>query len=564
MKFNDFKYSRPDMEAMEIAFKNLLDAFDEAEDVSTQNDILKRINGLRANYDTMENIAMIRYTINTADPANEAEQNFFDQSNPLFGKLVNDFYRSLVNSKFKTELKEQWGEHLFNLAEVKLLTFEPSIIEDLQKENQLNSEYTKLMATAKIMFEGAERNLSDMSPFESSADRDMRRRASAAKWQFFADNTEQIDRIFDEQVKLRHKMAVQLGFKNFVELGYKRMMRTDYNAEMVANYRKQVLEVIVPMAAKLRKRQAKRLDISDFKSYDLSLSFKTGNPTPKGNPDWIVAHGKKMYEELCTETNEFINYMLDNELIDLVSKKGKAPGGYCTYIENYRSPFIFSNFNGTSHDINVLTHEAGHAFQVYMSRDFEMPEYLWPTYEACEIHSMSMEFLAWPWMDQFFKGDVDKFKFEHLNDAILFLPYGVSVDEFQHFVYENPEATPAERKQAWRNIEKKYMPWIDYDGNEFLENGGFWQKQSHIFGSPFYYIDYTLAQICAFQFWKKSNENRSNALHDYIQLCKKGGSAPFLKLVESANLQSPFEDGCLKEVVAPVSAYLEEVNDMVL
>ena len=519
---------------------------------------------MREHFETMSNIAYIRYSIDTANKAYEAEQSFFDKNSPIYSGMEWKYYDALVNSKFRNELEQLRGKHLFNIAEVRLLTFQPEIIADLQKENELSSQYTKLTASAKIMFEGKEYNMSSLSPLMNSQNRETRKGASKAKWKFFGENAAEFDRIYDELVQVRHKMAVTLGFENYVALGYKRMLRTDYDAKMVANYRQQVLDVVVPVAKKLKERQAKRIDISDFKYYDSSLTFKTGNPTPKGEPNWIVDNGKKMYEELSAETNEFVNFMLDNELMDLVTRKNKAPGGYCTYIGDYKAPFIFSNFNGTSHDINVLTHEAGHAFQVYMSRNFETPEYHWPTYEACEIHSMSMEFFAWPWMESFFKEDTKKFKFEHLNDALLFLPYGVSVDEFQHFVYENPTATPQERKAAWKAIEQKYLPWIDYDGNEFLEEGGFWQKQSHIFGSPFYYIDYTLAQICAFQFWKKSRENQSAAFTDYVKLCKAGGSRPFLELVEYANLRSPFDDGCLAEVVEPIEAYLETVDDMAL
>ena len=224
-------------------------------------------------------------------------------------------------------------------------------------------------------------------------------------------------------------------------------------------------------------------------------------------------------------------------------------------------PFIFSNFNGTSGDIDVLTHEAGHAFQVYCSKDYQIPEYHWPTYEACEIHSMSMEFFTWPWMELFFKEDTAKYRFTHLSEALLFIPYGVTVDEFQHFVYAHPEASPQDRKAAWREIEKKYLPHRDYEDNDYLERGGYWHQQGHIFGDPFYYIDYTLAQICAFQFWKRSRENRETAWADYLRLCQAGGSQSFLELVGLANLISPFEDGCIASVVKVIEDWLDGVDD---
>ncbi|MGB0838956.1 MAG: M3 family oligoendopeptidase [Chitinophagales bacterium] len=561
MKFNDFNYQRPDIKQLENDYTQLINAFKAADNAASQIETVNTINQLRGAFDTMYNLAYIRYSQNTANEAYEAEQSFFDSNIPHYKNLENKFYKALVNSKFRPDLEAHWGKQLFDLAEAQLGTFHPDLIEDLQRENQLSSEYTKLIASAKLIFEGEERNLSQMIPFETSVDRAMRKKAAEAKWSFFAAKQAELDNIYHEMVQLRHKMAVKLGYKSYVELAYKKLKRTDYNAEMVATYRQQVKDVVVPIAMKLRERQAKRLGLDGLKYYDIPLSFKTGNPTPKGSPEWIVDNGVKMYDDLSSETSEFFHFMLDNDLMDLVTRKNKASGGYCTYVNDYKAPFIFSNFNGTAGDINVLTHEAGHAFQVYMSRDFDVPEYNWPTYEACEIHSMSMEFFAWPWMDNFFEEDVTKFKFFHLNDSILFLPYGVAVDEFQHFVYENPNITPTERRQGWRNIEKKYLPWIDYEDNDYLENGGYWQKQSHIFGSPFYYIDYTLAQVCAFQFWHKANENQKSAFADYVRLCKAGGSQPFLNLVEYANLDSPFNQGCIKTTLKPIEAFLAEIDD---
>ncbi len=564
MKFSEFSYKRPEMDSFQQEFEQLLSQFQQASNVQEQNQVMKSINKLRSTFNTMYNIAQINYSTDTFNKEYEAEQRFFDTNEPIYKGLETRFYQALCDSPFRSELQQIWGKQLFDIAQVATEVFSPELVESLQAENKLVSEYMKLIASAKIDLDGTEHNLSSLRPLEMSADRETRRKASQARWEFFAANGQALDNIFDKLVKLRNGMAQKLGFANFVEMGYKRMRRTDYDAKMVKGYRDQVLEVVVPIASELRQRQAKRIGINDLKYYDLRFNFSTGNPKPKGDPNWIIENGKQMYEELSNETGEFFNFMLDNELMDLVTRKGKASGGYCTYISGYDSPFIFSNFNGTSDDINVLTHEAGHAFQVYMSRSFEVPEYYWPTYEACEIHSMSMEFLAWPWMGQFFKEDEAKFKFEHLSDAILFLPYGVSVDEFQHFVYENPDASPDERKAAWRKIEQKYLPWVDYGDNEFLNSGGFWQKQGHIFASPFYYIDYTLAQICAFQFWNKSEENLSGAFKDYLKLCKAGGSQSFLELVKYANLDSPFEQGCLETVVEPVKNYLEAVNDMSL
>lgn len=561
MKFSEYHYERPDVKAFEQKFKELLDAFTSAGSYEEQDQAMKGINKLRSEFDTLQQIASVRHSIDTNDEFYKAEQDFFDENGPVVQEYITDYYRALVGSKFRSELEKKWGRQLFQLAELSLKTFSPEVIEDLQQENKLTTEYAKLIASAKIQFEGEERTLSQLIPFQQSTDRDMRKRAMEASSGFMAENEETFDRIYDDLVKVRTKIAKKLGFKNYVELGYARMARTDYNAEMVANFRSQVLEHIVPVASKLKERQKNRIGVDQLLYYDENFAFKSGNATPKGDPEWIVENGAKMYAELSPETKEFFTFMQENGLMDLVAKKGKQSGGYCTYISEYGAPFIFSNFNGTSGDIDVSTHEAGHAFQVYESRSFAVPEYSFPTYEACEIHSMSMEFFTWPWMDLFFKEEVDKYRFEHLASALIFIPYGVTVDEFQHFVYENPDATPAERKQAWREIERKYLPHRNYADNAYLEQGGFWHKQGHIFNTPFYYIDYTLAQICAFQFWKKMHENREEAWKDYLHLCRQGGSKSFTELVKVAGLISPFEDGCVTSVIGSIEAWLDSVDD---
>lgn len=561
LKFKDYKYERPDMDKLTDEFNLLLEKFREAKSYDEQNEALKGINRLRSYFETMATLVYIRHSINTEDEFYSKENDFIDENRPKYDNLVSKFYKELVNSKFRDELEREWGTQIFNIAEMQLEVFSEEIIDDLVKENKLVTEYDKLIASAKIPFEGEIRNLSQMRPFMESKDRSMRKRAAEALTKFFEENEAEFDRIYDELVKVRDKMAKKLGYSNFVEMGYKRLSRSDYNPLMVANFRDQVLEDLVPLVAELMDRQRKRLGLKELKYYDEGLQFLTGNATPKGDPEWILENGKRMYKELSPETDEFFTFMVERELLDLLSKKGKMAGGYCTVIPDYKSPFIFSNFNGTSGDVDVLTHEAGHAFQSYLSMGYELPEYQFPTLEACEIHSMSMEFITWPWMELFFKEDADKYRYSHLTDAVCFIPYGVLVDEFQHFVYENPEATPEDRKNKWRYLEKKYLPFRDYDDIEFLDKGTYWYRQGHIFANPFYYIDYTLAQVCAFQFWIKFNEDRKTAWEDYIRLCKAGGSKPFLELVKIANLESPFNDGIIKKVVGPIKEWLDSIDD---
>ena len=562
MNFNDYKYERIDIDAVKKQFEELIGSFSKADSAEKQCEIMDKVINLRNHIDTMITLVSIRHSINTADDFYDKENDYCDEISPLLYGFTTDFYEALVTSKFRKELEDKYGKFLFDQAECSLKTFNEEVIPQLQEENKLSSKYDKLIASAKIPFDGEERTLSQMAPYTQSKYRNIRKDAAKKVAEFFSAHKNDFDEIYDKLVKVRTEIAHKLGFKNYVELAYARLRRLDYNAQDVAGYRKQVLENIVPLHSELRERQAKRLGIDKLKFYDEPIKFNSGNADPHGDPEWILNHGKTMYRELSKETDEFFTFMTENNLLDLLSKKGKNSGGYCTYIPDYKSPFIFANFNGTAHDVDVLTHEAGHAFQVYESRGYEVPEYLWPSYEACEIHSMSMEFLTWPWMGLYFENDEDKYKFIHLSEALLFIPYGVTVDEFQHWVYENPEATPEERRNKWLETEKKYLPTRDYGEIDELKEGIFWFRQGHIFGTPFYYIDYTLAQVCAFQFWIKSRENREKAWEEYLNLCRLGGSKPFFELMKAANLKNPFNEGTIASVIPKIREFLDSIDDM--
>ena len=558
MKFKDYKYERPNYEEIKKSFLELVDKIKNASTYDEQKLHINQLNNIRKHIETMSTLASIRNSINTADEFYDEEQNYWDEQGPLYTELNSDFYKVIVNSKFKDEIKKDYSEQFYKICEYSLKSFSPEIISDLQEENKLMSKYTKLLASAKINFKGEELNLSGLYKYMLSSDRNEREQSSKAYYNYFGEHEEEFDEIYDQLVHIRHNMAKKLGFKNFVELGYIRMDRTDYNPEMVVNLRKQILEYIVPLCNKLYEKQAKRLNLDKLTYIDENLEFLDGNATIKGDSDYIIENGIKMYQELSQETKEFFDFMLENELMDLETKHNKSAGGYCTYIPDYKAPFIFSNFNKTSEDMDVLTHEAGHAFQLYMSRDIDMQEINFPTLDSCEIHSMSMEFITYPWMETFFKEDSDKYKFAHLTSAIKFLPYGVVVDEFQHVVYDNPNMTSDERKKVWRDLEKKYLPHRDYEDNEILERGCWFFKQGHIFKDPFYYIDYVLAQICALQFLKKTGEDRISGWEDYLRICKVGGTQSFLQIVKTGNLISPFDDKCIEYIIKNLETNIEK------
>lgn len=561
MKFSQYPFNVPDVPKIQKQLTKYIEQFKNAKDTNAASRVMRKISKYVDDFVTDAVIISVKFSQDSRNEEYVKAQEYVDHHFPYLSALMNEYNKLLVASPFRAELEKKWGSYLFKMIETQLKTFDPSIIELLQKESQLTNEYSKLIASAQIKFDGEVYNIPQMGKFTQDKNRDVRKRASAAVVKFFEENNDELGRIYHELVQVRHAMAVKLGYKNFIELGYLKLGRLDYTAKEVAGYRDQIYREVVPLAHKLYRTSLRRAGIKSPRHYDLNQSFSDGNPVPLGDSKYLVKAATKMYDELSPETGEFFRFMVDKELLDLDARPGKRGGGYMTYFPRYQAPFIFANFNGTAGDVDTLTHEVGHAYQGYESRHIKVSEYRQPTLEACEIHSMSMEFFAWPWMESMFD-DADKYRLSHLEGTIKFLPYGVAVDEFQEGVYANPEMTHEERCAMWREIEKKYLPIRNYKGAPFLEKGTFWLRQSHIFSSPFYYIDYTLAQVVAFQFATEMWKNRDRAWNKYVKLCRLGGRYPFVELLAKAKLRNPFEDGNVRRVITPLKRKLKELTQV--
>lgn len=560
MKFHEIPYERPDFDRMFSDMQGALAQMREAKDENELFAAMKVLDKLSKTLDTQSTLAYIRHSIDTRDEFYSKEQDVLDEALPRFGEINASSAHILLNSPFRDAVEKKYGRHLLEKAEVAEKVFKPEIVEDLVEEGKLSTQYDKLMASAEIEFEGKTYNLSGLAPLMESTDRETRRRASEAHWGWMAGHSAELDDIYDKLVRVRDRIGRKLGFENFIPVAYARMGRTDWNQEDAKNYRQQIIDSVVPLAEKIYKAQAERIGIDDMKYYDYSLQYLTGNPRPQGDEPYLVERAKEMYKALSPETDVFFRLMTDNELMDLSTKPGKAPGGYMTFLPDYKFPFIFSNFNGTSGDVDVLTHEAGHAFQGWLQRDTELSSLSAYTQEVAEIHSMSMEFFAHPWMETFFGADTEKYFDSHVADALLFLPYGASVDAFQEWVYEHPEATPKERNAQYREIQRIFQPHLDYDGNEYLESGARWQKQLHIYGMPFYYLDYTLSQVCALQYFVWDRKEHKEAWNSYLKLCMESGRKPFKQLVADCGLKDPFQNGTIAAITPVLQDYLASLD----
>lgn len=555
--FRDYTVSEPDLERTREQYAALAERLASAASADECLKIIADWDALSCEFKEWASLTYIRFSQDTNNKEYEAEKKRLDEVQPKFVDLETTFKKALLDSPFRSEIEASTGEQLFAKWQCNTRSFSPAIEADLTAESALQSKFTALTARGKIQFRGQDYTISEIRKFYDNADRETREASYRATSQWYADNAPALDKIYDQQVKLRDSMAEKLGYETFTELGYQRMSRIGYGPEEVATFRQEVRDKVVPLAVEIAESQAEVLGVDPLMFWDASVYSKEGNPAPLGDHDWMIDRATEMFAEMGHGLDTLFDEMKARGLMDLKSREGKAGGGYCDFLTQFGFPFIFANFNGTRGDVDVFTHEMGHAFQGYSSRQ-ALSDLIWPTTEACEIHSMSLEFLCWPHMNKFYGEEAaENLRRTLLKIYVHFLPYGVSIDHFQHMVYENPSATPEERNEMWKEIEATYLPWYRYADLPHEASGRLWQQKQHIYLCPFYYVDYCLAATGALQFWSRSRRDVEGTLDAYAKLCALGGTQNYTGLMASAGLNSPFQEGCLDAVLKDVKGYLQ-------
>ena len=558
LDFRAMPYERPDMEAMKACYEQTIQALKNAADYESARAAFFTLQEKEKADGTMQSLCHVRNTIDTGDAYYEGEMKWLREQSAALIPLRKEYRKTLAASPFRARFEQEFGAQMLRMIDASLKTMDERIIPDTIREGELRQQYQKDSAMAVTEFRGETCNFYGLLKHMESTDRQERREAYHAWARLYEQISPKLDEQYDELVLLRHGMAKKLGFDSYTDLAYLERRRFDYTQADAARFREQIKRIITPAVAEIREKQRKRLGLEQLCFYDEALIFPEGNADPIGSMEELVAKAQRMYREMSPETGEFFDFMVKYHLFDLETRPGKRMGGYMTVFPAYQAPFIFSNFNGTSADVDVLTHEAGHAFQSYLAmRSIPVSMLSGSTSEINEIHSMTMEHFAYPWMESFFGENSEKYLTAHLIGAIAVLPYMACVDEFQHRVYEKPDLTARERRQVWRGIEKEYMPWRNYDGEAFLEEGGFWMQKQHIFLYPFYYIDYALAQMCAFQYYGRMKEDRVAAWQDYLRLCRAGGTKGYFDLLSVGGLLNPFKDGTVEKSVGHV---IEEIR----
>jgi M3 family oligoendopeptidase len=560
MKVCDLPYQRVTLEKIKPIMTALIQKIEQATDVSTILAARQEYIALTKEYVTASSLSYTRYTLNTADPFYLAEKDYYDEIGPQVEALVQQYESAMLKSPLRPQLEKELNPLLFKSFEMDQRAMAPQIVDDMVAENKIVTEYSQLMAGMEFEFRGTKMPRSMLMKYSMSGDRNTRKECYDALGADLSAHQKQLDDIFDRLVHIRNQMAQKMGYANFIEMGYCRMHRLCYDQKMVETFRQNVLQDIVPVVTRLRKHIADKLGLGQMMLYDNDVVLPNGDPKPCDKAG-IFKGAKEMYEAMGPKTGAFFNMMLENEAFDVDSRNNKWGGGYEIEFPIYKQPFILANFNGTSGDVGVVTHEAGHAFNSWLCFDNPYATDLQPGMETAETHSMSMEFFTWPYMEKFFGDKAGQYRYLHIVSALSFIPYGTIVDAFQHIVYENPDLTPAQRNQAWNDLEAKYRPYLSSKGIPYLENGTRWQYQMHIFESPFYYIDYVLAQTAAFQFLIASRADYNDAFNRYVALSQKGGEAVFTDLLKQAGLQSPFEPGALKTMAQQIEKVLAEVTE---
>ena len=559
MKFNEMTYTRPDIDALLARCRELAATAAAAPDGDALVRLYYEQSEAFAEYNTAANLANIHYTCDTRDAYWKAEQDFFDANGPAVTNASVEISRAFLANPHVDALTEKFGTTCVAGMKNAVLSMDDRTVELQQQFNALVSRYQQIYGGALVELDGKQLTIPQLGPYKEDLNPAVRRAAYEAEAGYFDAHRAELDELYGQIVQNLNAQARVMGYHDYSELSYVRMNRIGYGPEEIRKFRDQVANDVVPQLQKVMALRAKRTGIAHPAFTDLPILFRDGNPKPIPGYKARMDAARTMYHELSPETAEFIDFMQDNELFDVESRPGKMSGGYMTSLPSYKAPFIFANWNDTSGDVDVLTHECGHAFEGYVAeRDPAIPADLeCPGMESAEIHSMAMEFLTAPWHHLLFGKDTDKYALLHAEDSFVFLAYGCEVDEFQHIMYQNPDLTPDERNAEWLKLEKKYRPWIDFDNLPFYGRGAGWQRQLHIYECPFYYIDYCLSTMAALQFFLLSLTDHKDAWARYLRLVRRTGTASYTELLETAGLKVPFEEGSIKGIAQQMTDWLE-------
>ena len=561
-KVREFCYERANLKSATEFVDKAIKRVKKAKSAEEIVDIRAEVNTLMNTVSTQSSLSYIRHSLDVREKYYEAERDYYDEHLPPLLAKVAAFGKAIIESPHIARVEKLLGPIIVQNMRAEALVTDDVIVADMVEENKLVSEYDRLMAETTFLWEGEYLTLSEIIKYTKSADRETRKKAFTVLGEKLETISDKLDGLYDKLVKVRTTMAKKMGFNDYSEMGDIRIGHVTYGRKEIAVFRESTLKDVVPTLKRLKLKLALKLGIRGrMHLYDDDSYIAGGNIDPVVSAEDLFKAAQDMYNDIDKSLGEFFKEMCDAEAIDYVSREGKMPGGYAELLYDFGQPFIFANFNGTMDDVGVLTHEFGHAYafkRAYVNRID--PTVLVGGMETAETHSMSMEQLANKYNDKFYGNRAKEATYQQVFDAFAFLPYGVIVDMFQEIVYKNPNMTPAERNKLWLDLENVFRPYLEMSDIPYINKGGRWQYQRHIYEVPFYYIDYCLSTVMALQFGVLAVTDYDAALSKYLKLVEAGGTKPLDTLAHEAGLISPFDADALKKLCKDVSQYIESLE----
>ena len=489
----------------------------------------------------------------------KAWTDFIENIQPKLSEYNDLFNRKIINNKYVSDLSERYNVMLKGIK-TDIEIFREENIQLQTRLSILGTKYNEIRGKQTVYFDGAEKTFAMMAIYQENTDREIREGAWRATTSRIIQDSEEISDIFEEMIELRHQIAINSGFRSFQEYIFAAMHRFDYTIQDCLEFHDSIEYSCMPLKYNMNLLRKEKLNLAKLRPWDMSVDIEGKKPLkPFKDSEDLVNGCSRIFHSMSEELGNYFDLLEKNDCLDLESRKGKAPGGYQYYLQKSRMPFIFMNAAGTQRNFETMIHEAGHAFHSFYSGHLDLIHERDSPIEFAEVAAMSMELLTHPYWDEFYeKENAERAREKHLKGIIQFMPWMATIDSFQNWIYGNPHHTRAERKTKWLEIQDKFGSKIEYDGinkEEDLEKIAeiSWQLQGHLFGAPFYYVEYGIAQLGALQMWKYHKEDRHNAL----ELYKKGLSLGYTKGLTELFAASGLEISFSRE---HVSKLIQEVN----
>lgn len=504
----------------------------------------------------------VRMTQHANDPALETAYNdYYAKVHAANEDMQAQFRRKVCESPHAKDLELAQLDHLIKIFRNQIELYREENIPLMIEESELTCRYASIVSKMSVNFDGQERTPAQLAVYLKDADRAKREAAFKARYQLYIDSAEELDKLYDDLLLKRHQIALNAGFDNYRDFKHEEMGRFSYSPQELYTFHEAVKEEVMPFVRQLQESRRKSLNLNTLRPWDTQVDLDGRNLKPFASTEEFINKAIDVLDKVHPPYAKQLAMMNNSGMLDLENRKGKAPGGYNSGINSLGSSFIFMNHVKLHRDVVTLLHESGHAMHSEATKGIRYYPYLNPPSEVAELASMSMELISMEHWDLYYpkKEDLKKAKREQIEGTLSFLPWCMTVDAFQHWVYLHPQQTAAQRNEAYMQISLPYMGSVDFSGLEHLRQHA-WKLQLHIYEVPFYYIEYGMAQLGALSIYKNYRENKAKALKQYQDFLALGYSKPVKELYQAAGIEFNFSAKHIRELVDFVQQELEQID----